>query len=72
MNQTDMPYRPLGDTGEQVSVIGVGGWHLALKHVDEQPSLAHCCVRPSTVASISWTTHGITTMARAKSAWAGP
>jgi aryl-alcohol dehydrogenase-like predicted oxidoreductase len=30
-----MPYRPLGDTGEMVSAIGVGGWHLALKHVDE-------------------------------------
>ena len=39
MSESDMPYRPLGDTGEQVSAIGVGGWHLALKHVDEQLSL---------------------------------
>lgn len=31
-----MPYRPLGSTGEMVSVIGVGGWHLALKQVDER------------------------------------
>jgi aryl-alcohol dehydrogenase-like predicted oxidoreductase len=30
-----MIYRPLGDTGETVSAIGLGGWHLALKHVDE-------------------------------------
>jgi aryl-alcohol dehydrogenase-like predicted oxidoreductase len=34
-----MPYRLLGSTGEQVSAIGVGGWHLGLKTVDEQLSL---------------------------------
>jgi aryl-alcohol dehydrogenase-like predicted oxidoreductase len=31
-----MIYRALGSTGEMVSAIGVGGWHLSLKHVDEQ------------------------------------
>ena len=31
-----MIYRALGATGEKVSAIGVGGWHLGLKHVDEQ------------------------------------
>src|SRR3989441_55930 len=31
-----MIYRALGSTGEKVSAIGVGGWHLSLKHVDEQ------------------------------------
>jgi predicted aldo/keto reductase-like oxidoreductase len=31
----DMPHRVLGRTGERVSAIGLGGWHLALKHVDE-------------------------------------
>jgi aryl-alcohol dehydrogenase-like predicted oxidoreductase len=30
-----MPTRLLGRTGERVSAIGLGGWHLALPHVDE-------------------------------------
>jgi aryl-alcohol dehydrogenase-like predicted oxidoreductase len=34
-----MIYRTLGSTGEKVSAIGVGGWHLSLKHVDENLSL---------------------------------
>src|ERR1700716_3825115 len=28
--------RLLGSTGEHVSAIGLGGWHLGLPHVDEQ------------------------------------
>src|SRR5258705_10295585 len=32
-------YRVLGSTGEKVSALGVGGWHLGLKHVDEQLSI---------------------------------
>jgi aryl-alcohol dehydrogenase-like predicted oxidoreductase len=32
-------YRRLGRTGEQVSPIGLGGWHLALPQVDERLSL---------------------------------
>jgi len=35
----EMLYRVLGSTGEKVSAIGVGGWHLGLKHVDEQLSI---------------------------------
>ena len=34
-----MIYRTLGSTGEKVSAIGVGGWHLGLKHVDDQLSI---------------------------------
>jgi aryl-alcohol dehydrogenase-like predicted oxidoreductase len=36
--QSTIPYRTLGKTGEKVSPIGLGGWHLGLKHVDEQLS----------------------------------
>lgn len=32
----EMLYRTLGSTGEKVSAIGVGGWHLGLGQVDEQ------------------------------------
>ena len=32
-------YRTLGRTGERVSAIGIGGWHLGLPHVDEQLSI---------------------------------
>ncbi|HEY9229594.1 MAG TPA: aldo/keto reductase [Gemmatimonadaceae bacterium] len=32
---TSSMYRTLGNTGERVSAIGIGGWHLALPPVDE-------------------------------------
>ena len=32
-------YRVLGKTGERVSPIGIGGWHLGLPTVDEQLAL---------------------------------
>jgi predicted aldo/keto reductase-like oxidoreductase len=31
----DVPTRLLGSTGERVSAVGLGGWHLALPHVSE-------------------------------------
>jgi aryl-alcohol dehydrogenase-like predicted oxidoreductase len=31
-----MIYRTLGSTAEKVSAIGVGGWHLGLRHVDKE------------------------------------
>ena len=34
-----MPYRILGHTGERVSVIGLGGWHLGFGSIDEQLSI---------------------------------
>jgi aryl-alcohol dehydrogenase-like predicted oxidoreductase len=36
---TAIPYRVLGRTGERVSAIGLGGWHLGVPHVDEQQSI---------------------------------
>ena len=37
--QATIPYRTLGRTGERVSAIGLGGWHLGLERVDEQLSV---------------------------------
>ena len=37
--QSTVPYRTLGRTGERVSAIGLGGWHLGLERVDEQLSV---------------------------------
>ena len=34
-----IPQRTLGHTGEKVSAIGVGGWHIGVNHVDEQLSI---------------------------------
>ena len=34
-----MLYRTLGSTGEKVLAIGIGGWHIGLKGVDEQLSI---------------------------------
>jgi aryl-alcohol dehydrogenase-like predicted oxidoreductase len=37
---SDVLYRTLGRTGERVSAIGVGGWHLALKGISERTAIA--------------------------------
>jgi aryl-alcohol dehydrogenase-like predicted oxidoreductase len=34
-----MLYKMLGSTGEKVSAIGIGGWHIGLNSVDEQLSI---------------------------------
>jgi aryl-alcohol dehydrogenase-like predicted oxidoreductase len=36
---TQLQYRELGSTGERVSSIGLGGWHLGLKTVDDSLSV---------------------------------
>ena len=40
-NKSDevMAYRDLGSTGEKVSLIGVGGWHLGLKSVEQETAI---------------------------------
>lgn len=35
-NNTDIPYRELGTTGEKISAVGIGGWHIGLPRVDEK------------------------------------
>lgn len=54
---TDVPLRSLGRTGERVSAIGLGGWHLALGHVDESMTrrLIHAAIdRGITFMDNSW------------------
>lgn len=36
---TEMPTRRLGRTGVEVSLIGLGGWHLGFNYIDEQLSM---------------------------------
>src|SRR5829696_3115591 len=36
---SDMPARTLGRTGVKVSLIGLGGWHLGFKFIDEELSV---------------------------------
>src|SRR5215467_4098829 len=47
-----MIYRDLGSTGQKVSAIGVGGWHLGLPNVDE--SLAIRIVRTALDGGINF------------------
>jgi len=51
----EMLYRPLGNTGVKVSAIGVGGWHLGLKTVNEQ--LAIRIVRSAIDRGINFMDH---------------
>ena len=37
--QMEIPMRTLGRTGVKVSVIGLGGWHLGFKYIDEELSI---------------------------------
>jgi aryl-alcohol dehydrogenase-like predicted oxidoreductase len=37
--QTEMPMRMLGRTGVEVSLVGLGGWHLGFKYIDEELSI---------------------------------
>jgi aryl-alcohol dehydrogenase-like predicted oxidoreductase len=39
MSNTDMPTRTLGRTGVQVSLIGLGGWHLGFKGISDESAI---------------------------------
>jgi aryl-alcohol dehydrogenase-like predicted oxidoreductase len=55
-----MPYRMLGRTGERVSAIGLGGWHLGLPSVDASLAqrLVHMAIdRGITFMDNSWDYH---------------
>jgi len=38
-SNSEMPQRILGRTGVRVSLVGLGGWHLGFKYIEEQLSL---------------------------------
>ena len=38
-SNSEMPMRMLGRTGVRVSLIGLGGWHLGFKYIDEELSV---------------------------------
>jgi len=38
-SNSQMPRRTLGQTGVEVSLIGLGGWHLGFKHIAEELSI---------------------------------
>ena len=38
VSNSGMPMRTLGRTGVQVSLIGLGGWHLGFNYLDDELS----------------------------------
>ena len=62
-----IPRRPLGKTGEQVSIIGVGGYHLGTV---QSSDLAVRLVQEAVDAGVTFSTmHGSTTTTAAKNGW---
>ena len=44
MPQSEIPYRPLGRTGEQVSIMGLGGFHLGMPEEKEAIKIVRTAV----------------------------
>ena len=66
----DIPHRTLGRTGQSVSIIGIGGYHIGRPDVSETRSHPHHPHGDRLAASTSSTTAGTTTTATARAAWA--
>ncbi len=66
----NMPYRTLGRTGEKVSAIGLGGYHIG-EPKEEQKVFGSSAPR-SMVESTSWIIRGITMTVAVSFAWAKP
>ena len=65
----DMRYRPLGKSGEEVSVLGVGGYHIGVPPEEEGIKIIRTAIDAGvTFMDNSWDYHD----GAAKSAWARP
>ncbi len=53
-----MIYRTLGRTGERVSLVGLGGWHIGRSLFPSRTQFGSSA-RPSTAASTLWTSVGL-------------
>ena len=62
-----IPMRTLGRSGEKVSIVGLGGYHIGMQQ-DEAESIRIIRTALETASTFS-TTAGTTTTGRAKSAW---
>src|SRR6185369_10754601 len=51
-SNSEMPRRRLGRTGVEVSLIGLGGWHLGFNYIDEQ--LATSIIRTAIDSGINF------------------
>ena len=62
-----MPMRRLKRTGVEVSLLGLGGFHLGLRDEATATRIVRTSDRPR--RHVRWTTAGTTTMATARSGW---
>jgi len=64
-----VPFRTLGHTGERVSIVGIGGYHLATPGVNAEEGIRIVRVGTRAGHQLPRQTAGITTGERANSAW---
>ena len=66
----EIPRRTLGRTGETVSIVGLGGFHIGTPSAADEDSIRIIRAAIDARRSTSSTTAGTTTTARARCAWA--